>query len=207
MIEAITGQPGAGKTLMMVRNMIRERKRHEMLKKLFHSDNELIQIANFPVNEEILPNVIFLKNENIMQLYEWILQQKYFGASIYLDEASILFPALSWSHIPTDVILALRQHRHAGYNLTYTAQDLDDVAKGLRNVTQFCTVVDGWSLLRFSLFCCYEVKRGKVNYKKKYNRGFYIHKEKYYNAYSTIHNIEKPIYLNNDIGITIDEEC
>jgi len=207
MIEAITGQPGAGKTLMMVRNMIIERNRHEMMKKLIKSKRELIQIANFPVNEKILPNVILLKNENIMQLYEWILQQKYFGASIYLDEASILFPALAWTNIPSDVILALRQHRHAGYNLIYTAQDLDDVAKGLRNVTQFCTVVDGWSKLRFSLFCCYEVKRGKINSKKKFNRGLYLHKNKYYNAYSTIYNIEKPNYLNSDIGITLNEEC
>lgn len=197
MIEAITGQLGAGKTLMMVRNMIKERKKHEFKKKYLKSNKKLIQFANFPVDEEILPDVILLKNENIKQLYDWILHKKYFGASIYLDEASILFPALAWSNIPADVILALRQHRHAGYNLTYTAQDLDDVAKGLRNVTQFCTCVDGWSLLRFSLFCCYQVKRGKVNHRKKFNRGFYIHQEKYYKAYDTTHNIDKPEYLDS----------
>lgn len=188
---------------MMIRKMIKERKSHEFWNKYLHREKELIQIANFPVNEEILPNVIYLKNEDISMLYDWILDQKYFGASIYLDEASILFPALAWSNIPTDVILALRQHRHAGYNLYYTAQDLDDVAKGLRNVTQYCTVVDGWNLLRFSKFCCYGVKRGKVNYKDKYNRGLYIHKKQYYNSYSTTHNIDKPDYLNNSVNNVI----
>lgn len=196
MIEAITGATGSGKTLFMMRKMINERKKNEFMSKYFHKEKELIQIANFPVNEEILPDVIYLRNEDILKLYDWIKAKKYFGASIYLDEASILFPALAWANIPQDVILALRQHRHCGYDLTYTAQDLEDVAKGLRNVTQFCTVLDGYSLLRFSLFFCYGVKHGKINYKSKYNRGLYIHKTDYYNAYDTTHDIEKPKYLD-----------
>lgn len=206
MIEAIVGQPGAGKTLMMIRNMIREQDIHKIKKKFFNSEKELIQIANFPVNSEILPNVLYLKNENINNLYSWIKEKKYFGASIYLDEASILFPSMAWTSIPMDVILALRQHRHAGYNLIYTAQDLDDVAKGLRNVTQFCTSVSGFSLLRFSLFTCNGVKRGKIDNKNKYNRGFYIHKAKFYNAYDTTHDVEKPDYLNKNNSPLLDEK-
>lgn len=196
MIEGILGHPGAGKTLMMVRYMIKERKKYEWKKKYLNTDDGLIQIANFPVNEEILPGVIYLNNADIMKLYEWIRDKKYFGASIYLDEASILFPSLKWNAIPDDVVLALRQHRHAGYNLYYTAQDLDDVAKQMRVITQFATEVDGWQLFRFSSFCCYSVRRGKVNYKDKYNKGIYIHKQLYFDAYSTTHDIEKPDYLD-----------
>lgn len=196
MIEAITGQPGAGKTLMMVSKMIKERRNHEFLNKYLKKNKELIQISNFSINEDILPNVIYLKNEDINNLYNWILEKKYFGASIYLDEASILFPSLAWASIPSDVVLALRQHRHAGYNLYFTAQDLDDVAKGLRNITQFCTHVDGWSLFHFSLYFCYGVKRGKIDYKNKYNRGILPHRSIYYNAYNTHNDIAKPEYLN-----------
>lgn len=196
MIEAIVGPPGAGKTLMMVRLMIKEQRRHELRKKYLNDESELIQIANFPVDEEILPNVIYLDNKDISTFYEWVREKKYFGASFYIDEMSILFPSLAWTSIPQDVILALRQHRHSGYNIFYTAQDLDDVSKGVRVVTQFCTQVDGFSLFRFSTFTCFSVKRGKINFKDKFNKGLYIHKTKYYQAYNTRHDVVKPEYLD-----------
>lgn len=200
MIEAITGMPGSGKTLYMMDIMIKERKQN-IFEKLLGVDNEVIQITNFPVNEELLPNTIVIGNDEIKKLYSWILEKKYFGASIYLDEASILFPAMDYKNIPKDVIIALRQHRHAGYNMYWTAQDTDDVAKGLRTITQFSTEMDGYSLLRFSLYNCYSMKKGKTNYKDRYNRGILVHTKKLYNSYNTHHDIETPDYL--DIGAAV----
>lgn len=181
---------------MMMKKMLSERKKHNLMKKLGWADGDLIQITNFPVNEEFFPGYIQISNDDIKTLYGWILEKKYFGASIYLDEASILFPSFNYKNIPNDVVLALRQHRHAGYNMYYTAQDLDDVAAGLRRVTQFVTEVDGWSLLRFSLFKCYSVRKGKANYKDVYDKGFFIHTSTLYNSYNTHHNIETPDYVD-----------
>lgn len=194
MIEAITGFPGAGKTLYMMRSMIKDRKKG-IYDKILRIDNEVIQITNFPVNEELLPNTIVIGNDEISKLYDWILNKKYFGAYIYIDEASIIFPALAYKNIPNDVIIALRQHRHAGYTLRYTAQDLDDVAAGLRRVTQFTTEVKGYGSLPFSSFSCYSVKKGKPNYKDRYERGFYRHTKTLYNSYDTHNNIETPDYI------------
>ncbi|WP_193774843.1 zonular occludens toxin domain-containing protein [Vallitalea guaymasensis] len=194
MIEAITGLPGAGKTLMMMRKMMKEQK-GSLMDRVFKLREDEPIITNFKVNEKMFPNAIYISNDEISTLYDWILQKKHFGANIFLDEASILFPSLSWKSIPNDVIIALRQHRHAGYNMYYTAQDLDDVASGLRRVTQFATEVNGWSLLRFSTYGCYSVRRGKINRKDRYDRGILFHTNKLYNSYDTHFNIDTPDYV------------
>ncbi|MCT4543525.1 MAG: zonular occludens toxin domain-containing protein [Vallitalea sp.] len=194
MIEAITGLPGAGKTLMMMKKLIKEDK-GSLMDRVFKMKDENPIITNFKVNEEMFPNAIYISNDEISTLYDWILQKKHFGANIFLDEASILFPSLSWKSIPNDVIIALRQHRHAGYNMYYTAQDLDDVASGLRRVTQFATEVNGWSLFRFSTYNCYSVRRGKINRKDRYDRGILFHTNKLYNSYDTHFNIDTPDYV------------
>lgn len=192
MITAYTGLPGAGKTLMMIRKMLKER----FWAKVYRCEKDLIQITNFPVNEKLLPGVIQINNNEIKKLYTWILTKKNYGASIYLDEASILFPAMDYKNIPKDVIIALRQHRHAGYQLYYTAQSLDDVAKGLRTISQYVYEISGWSLLRFSTFKCFGVKHGKANYKDKYDKGILLHTKKLYSSYDTENNIDTPDYLD-----------
>lgn len=202
-INAITGLPGAGKTLMMMKKIFKEVRQKKMADRIFFRDKEeyrLIIITNFPVNRDYFEypgiDIIEISNDDINYLYRWILEKKYFGASIYLDEAGILFPSMDYKNIPKNVILALRQHRHAGYDLYYTAQDLDDVSAGLRRVTQFETRVSGWNALRFSSYCTYGVRKGKANLKDKYDRGIFIHTKKLYNSYSTHHNIGTPSYLD-----------
>ncbi len=123
-------------------------------------------------------------------------------SNIFLDEASILFPSLSWKSIPNDVIIALRQHRHAGYNMYYTAQDLDDVASGLRRVTQFATEVNGWSLLRFSTYGCYSVRRGKIN-RKVDMIGVSCSILINFNSYDTHFNIDTPDYVQMKVLVKL----
>lgn len=200
MITAFTGLPGAGKTLRMIKEMHKER----FWAKIYRYSEDLVQITNFPVNKEMFPNTIVIGNDEIRKLYDWILKKEHYGASIYLDEASILFPSMDYKNIPKDVIIALRQHRHAGYNLYYTAQNLDDVAKGLRTVTQFVYEINGWSALRFSTYSCYSVRAGKANYKDKYDRGILLHTKKLYNSYNTENNIDTPDYLK--LGTPIEDE-
>lgn len=200
MIEGILAKPGEGKTLYMLRQMHKDR----FWAKLFKQ--EIIQIVNIPVSKEYFPDAIYIDNKDISQLYEWIRQKKYFGAHIYLDEMSILFPASFHKSIPQDIILALRQHRHAGYNMYYTAQNLDEVAKGVRGVTQFCTEISGWSALRFSSYACYSCRNGKVDRKDKYGKGIYIHTNKLYNSYDTHHNVETPEYIDFKRGAQSGDE-
>jgi len=192
MITALTGLPGSGKTLMMMKKMLKER----FWAKIYRYEKDLIQITNMPVNEKMFPGVIIIGNNDIKKLYYWILNKKYYGAKIYLDEASILFPAMDYKNIPKDVVIALRQHRHAGYELYYTAQSLDDVAKGLRIITQFVYDISGWSLLRFSTYACYAVKNGKMYMKDKYDRGILFHTKKLYSSYDTENNVDTPDYLD-----------
>jgi len=165
--------------------------------KLADSSDKPIIITNYPVTEELFHDcdLVYMDSNDISNLYTWIKEKKYFGAYIFLDEAGILFPSMDWKAIPKDVIYGLRQHRHSGYTLYYTAQDMDDVSAPLRRITQFVNEIDGWSVLRFSSFKCFSVRKGKANYKDQYDKGVFIHSDKLYGSYSTHHDTTEPDWL------------
>ncbi len=77
MIEAITGLPGAGKTLMMMRKMMKEQK-GSLMDRVFKLREDEPIITNFKVNEKMFPNAIYISNDEISTLYDWILQKKHF---------------------------------------------------------------------------------------------------------------------------------
>lgn len=112
MIEAFTGLPGQGKTYNMTRKAIIQMKRGRKV----YANYDLKGAEHF----KELSDINGIKN-----------------ALILVDEAGIYLPAQAWKSIPFEFIRQLRQHRHDGLDLWYTAQDMQDVATYLRRITQF----------------------------------------------------------------------
>lgn len=112
MIEAFTGLPGQGKTYNMTRKALIEMKKGKKVFANYHLDGA----------------------EYFKELNE-LLNVK--NALILVDEAGIYLPAQAWKSIPFEFIRQIRQHRHDGLKLWYTAQDMQDVATYLRRITQF----------------------------------------------------------------------
>jgi hypothetical protein len=110
-------------------------------------------------------------------------------ATILLDEAGLAAPAGFWNSIPFDVMAHWRQHRHKRINLYYTAQDLSDVAKPLRMVTQFANEVR--KIGPFMRWTCRNPRT-----KEKFGGGFHIFDmeiAKKYDSYAD--NVVKQDYL------------
>lgn len=164
MIEAFIGQPGMGKTYLMTRIALK------------HMKKGIPIYANYPLEGAIRYNQI---NE-LFDIKE---------ATILLDEAGLVAPAGFWQSIPYDVMAHWRQHRHKRINLYYTAQDMLDVAKPLRMVTQFVNEVRKIGpLIRWS---CYNPRT-----KEKFGGGFHIFDHeiaKKYDSYAD--NVAKQEYL------------
>src|SRR3712207_2524163 len=112
MIEAFTGLPGMGKTYNMTRRALQQMKKG---RKVYA--NYRMQGAEY---FKELSDIVNVRN-----------------ALILIDEAGIYLPAQAWKSIPFEFIRQLRQHRHDGLDLWYTAQDMQDVATYLRRITQF----------------------------------------------------------------------
>lgn len=122
MIEAYIGMPGSGKTYLMTKMAMKKLKKGHRV------------YANYP-----LQGATGIYNQ-ISELYDIKrLPDEKLSPIILLDEAGLAAPAGSWKAIPFDVMSHWRQHRHAGVNIFYTAQDLRDVATPLRRVTQLIT--------------------------------------------------------------------
>lgn len=123
MIEGITGLPGQGKTYLATKWASKKIKKGVRV------------YANYPLEGSI-------QYTQIEELFE-IKRQKDEKHSplILIDEAGLVAPAGSWKAIPFDVMAHWRQHRHAGVNIMWMAQDLRDVAVPLRRVTQLVTNV------------------------------------------------------------------
>lgn len=119
MITAFTGLPGHGKTYMMTKMAIKHMKKGGRV------------FANYPLKGAI-------RYQQITELFDVRrLPGEKLAPLICIDEAGLVAPAGGWKSIPFDVMAHWRQHRHAGVNIVYTAQDLRDVAVPLRRVTQF----------------------------------------------------------------------
>lgn len=177
MIEAFIGQPGQGKTYLMVRRAYHNYLHYSSVKKepskwqkMFMTRRMYIRnvrkraelrnrkiYANIPIK---LPNVV--RYTQISELYDVT------NADILLDEASLAAPAGMWSKIPFEVLQHWREHRHKGVNMWYTAQELIDVATPLRRLTQF--VNDITRLGPFNIWKCYNPRS-----KAKYASGIHLH--------------------------------
>lgn len=111
-IEAFTGLPGQGKTYSMSAKALDKMRKG---KRVF---------ANYAL-------------EGAERFKELSDLQGVKSALICIDEAGIYLPSQAWRDIPFEFIRQIRQHRHDGLDLWYTAQDMGDVATYLRKITQF----------------------------------------------------------------------
>lgn len=66
-----------------------------------------------------------------------LLHDKYRGASVALDEAGRILPARDWSNEDEVETAFFETHRHHGIELRYSAQNVSQVSKALRELTQW----------------------------------------------------------------------
>lgn len=175
-IEAYTGMPGEGKTYWMTKDALKQVKRGRKL------------LTNYPIIDPATGKCFPMYK----QIHE-IFEAK--NCLILMDEASLMAPAQFWNRIPFEVMAHWRQHRKAGTDIWYTAQDMDDVSNQLRRVTQYENQCS-----RFWKFM-----QKKIIDPKKYRPG---KSEGYYgmnmtwmnmdvcNAYDTNFTVDKQDFLN-----------
>lgn len=171
MIEAYVGLPGQGKTYLMSR----------LATKLMKKGHRVY--ANYPLKGA-------LRYGQIEELFEIKrLPGEKRSPVILIDEAGLVAPAGGWKSIPFDVMAHWRQHRHAGVNIWYTAQDLRDVAVPLRRVTQFVNDVSKFGpIIKWRTY--------NPTNKAKYGSGFVLFRQEVADQYDThAENVEKQSYL------------
>ena len=173
MIEAYTGLPGMGKTYNMTKdalNVIEKNKRLKAKGKPFKR-----VFANYS-----LEGAEYFKELNELEKEKNIL--------VLIDEAGIYLPAQAWKNIPFEFIRQMRQSRHDGISLWYTAQDFKDVATYLRRITQFehkCRRI--WKF--------FTITTVSPNSKDKYGSSICMLNEDVYTKYDTTENIDFGSYL------------
>lgn len=175
-IEAYTGDPGAGKGYLCTRRML----------KLIKKGHRVY--ANYPLEGAIRFN-------QIEEIYDVRKQKGEKTPYIVFDEASLLFPCGSYKAIPFEVVAHWRQHRHAGVNVIWIAQDFADVAVSLRRVTQFVNHVQRLGILMW--YRCYHPRT-----KAKYGGGwtfFDMEVAKKYDSWAE--NVEKQNFLKGSKSI------
>ncbi|MCL6456521.1 MAG: zonular occludens toxin domain-containing protein [Gorillibacterium sp.] len=172
MIEAFTGMPGCGKTYLMTKRALKLMKKGHRV------------FANFPLKGAIP----YTKMEELFVIKR-IKGEKI--PIVLLDEAGLIAPAGAWKAIPFEVMAHWRQHRHAGIDIWYTAQNLKDIAVPLRRVTQYEN-----QITKFGPFITYRCI--ETSSKQKYGSGFTILSSEVYKNYDTFaENVERQDYLKN----------
>lgn len=165
MIECWTGLPGMGKTYMMSAMALKRMKKGKRVFSNYNLDGA----------------------ERFKELSDL---QNVSNATILIDEAGIYLPAQAWRNIPFEFIRQIRQHRHDGLDLWYTAQDMNDVATYLRRITQFEHAVT--RLWKFYYVRHYNPK----NHKDRYGFDFGLFDfDNIGNSYNTRENIDFGEYL------------
>ena len=176
-IEAFTGLPGAGKTYHMTKLAYYQACRGKTIYSNYNLD--------FGSDK--------LKTHKFKELNEL---QGVKNALILIDEAGIYLPSQAWRNIPFEFIRQIRQHRHDGLNLWYTAQDMQDVATYLRRITQFQHDYNKlWKI----------VSSRTINprTKARYGFDFSILRKKYFKLYDTTENIDFGDYLKGALKNSI----
>jgi zona occludens toxin (predicted ATPase) len=169
MIEAFTGLPGAGKTYHMTKKAFFEAKRGRPV------------YANYQLNFGDIKTHYFKELDELQGIK---------NALILVDEAGIYLPAQAWRNIPFEFIRQIRQHRHDGLDLWYTAQDMQDVATYLRRITQFQH--DYNKIWKFS-----GERTINPRNKAKYGFDFSFLNKKFFKLYDTTENIDFGNYLKD----------
>lgn len=174
MIEAFIGLPGQGKTYNMTRKAYLKAKNY---KRVIYSNYRL----NFPEKDKI--EVHYFKDiTEIMNVN---------NALILVDEAGVFLPAQIWRNIPFEFLRFIRQHRHNGVDLWYTAQDLEDVAKPLRSLTQFAHNFNKLGKI------VKEVTINPRNPREKYSFDYHWLSNKYFAFYDTTEIIDFSSYVTS----------
>lgn len=163
MIEAFTGLPGQGKTYNMTKRALAMMKRG---KKIY---------ANYKVEGA----------EYFKELDELVGIK---DAIILIDEAGVYLPAQAWKNIPFEFIRQIRQHRHDGLHLWYTAQDMQDVATYLRRITQFQHDFQKFAFIFFS-------RTTNPRTRVKYGFDISFLDKSVYTKYDTTENIDFGAFL------------
>lgn len=158
MIESFTGLPGMGKTYNMTRYALKQFKKGRTVYANYH-------VKGFKYFKE-LNEVIGVKN-----------------ALILIDEAGIYLPAQAWNSIPKEFVREIRQHRHDGLDMYYTAQDQQDVATCIRRVTQLQHDFTRFGKVMFEK--CTNPRTGS-----KFGFNFSILNSKIFDLYDTKENID-----------------
>lgn len=174
MIECFSGLPGAGKTYHMTKKAYQQ----ALNGRVIYSNYQI----NFPQNKNKKIETHYFKELNELTGVK--------NALILVDEAGIYLPAQAWRNIPFEFIRQIRQHRHDGLDLWYTAQDMQDVATYLRRITQFQH--DYNKIWKFSM-------ETTINPRNKTKYGFDISflNKKYFKLYDTTENIDFGNYLKD----------
>lgn len=172
MIESFVGLPGAGKTYHMTKKAFFLAKFKG--KKVY---------ANYKLDFPGIETHYFKELSDLKGVT---------NALILVDEAGIYLPSQAWRNIPFEFIRQLRQHRHDGLDLWYTAQDAQDVATYLRRLTQFEHTYN--KIWKF-------VTEKTINPRTKVKYGFDITflSKKYFKLYDTTENIDFGDYLKDAI--------
>jgi hypothetical protein len=113
-IAAYLGVPGDCKTYSMTAWLL-----HEMHK-------GRLGVSNYAVHEA-WP----------LEYLHDLLHDKYRGASVGLDEAGRILPARDWTNEDEVETAFFETHRHHGIQLRYSAQNVAQVSKGLRELTEW----------------------------------------------------------------------
>lgn len=129
MIEGVVGLPGSGKTIFLVHRLLEARRAGRRTIANFSS-------ADCPPRWERLP----------WQSITWVED-----AFVAIDEAHMWFPARSWDKTTQKELGYFQQHRKAGLDLIWSAQDFSRVDVALRELTAFawsCQKVGPFVILR-----------------------------------------------------------
>lgn len=178
MIEAYTGLPGHGKTYNMTR---------EAYIKAFLRGRDIY--ANYTLNFEPKKNrkgKVYTGEVHYFKELSEIAGVK--NALILVDEAGIYLPSQAWRNIPFEFMRQLRQHRHDGLDLWYTAQDMGDVVTYLRRITQY-----EHSFNKFGKFTFKRTINPRT--KEKYSFDIYRFNKKYFDLYDTTENVDLGDFL------------
>lgn len=171
MIEGITGLPGQGKTYLATKWSSKKIKKGARV------------YANYPLEGSIQ----YTQIEELFDIKK--RPDEKYSPLILIDEAGLVAPAGSWKAIPFDVMAHWRQHRHAGVNIWWMAQDLRDVAVPLRRVTQLVTNVSKFGpIIKWRTY--------NPQTKGKFGSGFTFFDmavAKQYDSYAA--NVERQTYL------------
>jgi len=150
-IHAVSGKPGAGKSMYGVRLLIKELREsdryvvtnlplhlgrlNEFLQQAYPSENLLACERVIPLDESQLAGFFSVRGPDASK-----------GVCYILDEIHLFFNAREWAKTGKDCLHYLSQHRKLGDDVVWITQAIANVDKQFRSVTQdFSTIQNGYT--------------------------------------------------------------